>query len=334
MRRIQTNSLPDDWFQQVSNFNVDKSSLSKNNKIIANTIINYIKQDKKNSLINPLARQLICYIVFKTPFLTAYDDLPEKLINDALAELKGQKGINFTKKLHSLFIEFIIYKKLKSYGFTWNNTNRTSGSCDLVMQKDNNNYNFEVKFKESKDILQSRLLGCIDGMSLLDEYSFFRGKTFEIHIISKKVTDKIQNEILEEVRSFVEQKEDVYEGKHIDIFEIGKLTERTRDIEKVSAYNKSLKISKDLVDVDSIYELILDIFNNDGGHLTKLAKKSKSTEDFYGCLMWSIPFHNDISCENMKIAFEKLKLDFGLYVFAGGIAKNNCDFFVPSVESN
>lgn len=327
MRTMQTKFLPYNWLEQVNNFDIKKSNFSKNNEIIANTLINYIRKEKNDSLLNPLATLLISNIVLKREFLTEYDNLPLSLIEDGMLETEGARGVNFSRKLHSVFIEFLTYMKLEDRGYKLRNIRRTSGACDLPMEKNSKNYNFEVKFKESTDIFQSRLLDGIDGMSLLDEYIFLRGKTFELHVKSEDVNYDIQNEILNEIKCFLQQKEDLYEGQHIDIFEISKRNELTRDIEKVNKYIQSLEISQDLTEVDGISELIKKIFIDKNGHITKLSKKSKSINDFYGCLVWSFPFHNDINCENVKIAFGKLNLDFDLYIFISGIAKTECNFY-------
>jgi hypothetical protein len=69
---------------------------------------------------------------------------------------------------------------------------------------------------------------------------------------------------------------------------------------------------------------------DNNGHITKLVDKSKSVENFNGCLVLDVPFHNDIDCENIKRAFKKLKLDFNLYVFIGGITKIDCDFLLEN----
>ncbi len=212
MRTMQTNSLPTNWLKQVNNFDIQKSSFSKNNKIIASTLIDYIRKEKNNSILNLLARLLVSNIILKRDFLTKYDNLPLSLIEDGMLEIKGEKGINFSRKLHSVFIEFLTYMKLESYGYKLRNIRRTSGACDLQMEKNSKNYNFEVKFKESKDIFQSRLLDSIDGMSLLDEYIFLRGKTFELHVKSENINYSIQNKILNEIKCFLQQKEDLYKG--------------------------------------------------------------------------------------------------------------------------
>ncbi len=329
MRTIQTKVLPHDWFQEVSDFDVGSSILSRNAKVIASRLIQFIKEEKKNSLLNPLAKALILYVVFGKKFLTRfYDSVPAELINDGMNETKGDKGFNFTRKLHSVFVEFIIYKKLDSNGFKFKNIARTSGSCDLVMEKNNRDYNFEVKFKESKDIFKSRLFDNIDGMSLLDEYSFLRGETYDIQVNSQNIDDKIQKEVLIDLENFIVNKKDVYNGKHIDIFNVKNRRKATRDIKKVSEYIYSLRISQELTAENAISELIQKMLIDNNGHITKLVNKSKRIANFNGCLVWDVPFHNDIDCESAKTAFKSLKLDFNLYVFIGGVLKVDCDFFI------
>lgn len=329
MRIIQTKSLPQDWFRQVIGFDVGSSILSRNTKIIASRLIEFIKEDGNDSLLNPLARSLVLYIVFGKKFFTEfYDSVPVELIYDGMNETKGEKGFNFTRKLHSVFVEFLIYKKLNSNGFTYKNIARTRGSCDLVMEKNNKDYNFEVKFKESKDVFKSRLLDNIEGMSLLDEYSFLRGEAYEVFVKSQNIDDKIQKEILGDIKDFLVNKKEIHRGKHVDIFNARKRQIVIRDVVQASEYINTLHISQELTDEDTVYELIQKMFIEKNGHITKLVKKSKCIENFTGCLVWDVPFHNDIDFENIKDAFNRLRLGFNLYVFIGGIAKTEYDFLV------
>ncbi|WP_299874496.1 hypothetical protein [uncultured Cocleimonas sp.] len=328
MRLIQNNSLPQNWLQQINNFDISKSTLSQNNKIIAEALTDYIKNEGKESLLNPLVKSFVSHVVLKKDFLKGYENIPHQLVKDGMDETRGERGFNFTRKLHSVFIEFQIYMELESYGFQFTDQVRTEGACDLQMEKNNKNYNFEVKFKESKDIFKSRLLSIIDNMSLLNEYAFLRGKTFEIHVKSSNVSYKVEKEIFDEIKCFLKEKKDTYKGKYIDIFELSKQTEFTRDITKVNKYTDSLKVSQELTDQKNISNLIQKMFIENNGHITKLSNKSKNSKNFYGCLVWSIPFHNDIDCKQVKAAFDKLKLDFDLYVFISGIAKDDCNFLV------
>ncbi len=327
MRVIQTKSLPQNWLQQVSDFNVNLSNFSINTKVIARRLIEFIKEEQNDSLLNPLARSLILYAVFNKKFFTEhYDCVPEKLINDGMNETKGEKGFNFTRKLHSVFIELLIYIQLNDNGFKFNNISRSNGSCDLLMKKNSKDYNFEVKFKESKDVFKSRLFDYIEGMSLLDEYSFLRGETYEIQVKSKNISYKIEKEILIDIKDFIEEKKDIYNGKHINIFNVKNRKNATRDINEVNNYCNSLLISQELTDENAVSELIQKMLIDNNGHITKLENKSKNIANFNGCLVWDIPFHNDIDCECIKSAFKKLKLRFDLYVFIGGIAKVGCNF--------
>ncbi|NRB65486.1 MAG: hypothetical protein HRU40_21130 [Saprospiraceae bacterium] len=329
MRIIQTKVLPNDWLQKVSCFDVGTSTLSRNTKVIANRLIEFIIEERNYSLLNPSARSLALHVVFGKNFFTGfYDRLPVELIEEGINETKGVKGFNFTRKLHSVFVEFIIYKKLYSNGFNLKNITRTRGSCDLVMEKHNKDYNFEVKFKESKDVFKSRLFDNIDGMSLLDEYGFLRGEIYDIQVKSQNIDDRKQKEVLDDIKCFIENKKDQYIGKHIDIFNLKYRRKVSRDIKKVSECLTSLHISQELTDEDTVYKLIQNIFIEDNGHITKLIKKSKTIENFNGCLVWDIPFHNDINLENIKNAFNRLKLGFNLYVFIGGRAKAENYFIV------
>jgi hypothetical protein len=329
MRIIQTKVLPNDWLQQVSGFDVGTSILSRNTKVIANRLIEFIIEEGNDSLLNPLARSLALHVVFEKKFFTGfYDSLPVKLIEEGINETKGEKGFNFSRKLHSVFVEFLIYKKLNSNGFNFKNITRTRGSCDLVMEKNNKDYNFEVKFKESKDVFKSRLFDNIDGMSLLDEYGFLRGETYDIQVKSQNIDYKKQKEVLIDIKDFIENKKDEYKGKHIDIFNFKNRRKGSRDIKKVGEYLNSLQISQELTAEGAISELIQKMLIDKNGHITKLVNKSKCIENFNGCLVWDVPFHNDIDCETITNAFKKLKLDFNLYVFIGGIAKVDCDFFI------
>jgi hypothetical protein len=331
MRKIQTRVLPHDWLQQVIDFDVGSSTLSRNTKVIARRLIDFIKEEEDDSLLNPLALALVLYISFEKEFFTGfYDSVPVELINEGMNETKGEKGFNFTRRLHSVFVEFLIYKRLNSNGYKLIKIARTRGSCDLEMEKNNSNYNFEIKFKESEDIFKSRLFDIIDGMSLLDEYSFLRGETYEIKMKSKNIDHNTQKEILIDIKEFLVNKKDIYAGKHINIFNAKKRRKATRDIIKVSNYLSSLHISQELTEESAISELIQKMLIDNNGHITKLIKKSKSVDNFNGCLVWDVPFHNDIDCENIQSAFKKLELDFNLYIFIGGIAKVDCDFLLEN----
>lgn len=330
MRHIQTKVLPQDWLQKVSDFDLDLSSLNCNAKVIARRLIDFIEEEKKDSLSNPLARKLILHIVFKNAFLNElYDCVPKTLIIDGMNETKRMAGFHFTRKLHSVFIEFIIYKKLYSNGFEFKNITRTDGSCDLVMEKNSRDYNFEVKFKESEDTFKSRLFDIIDGMSLLNENSFLRGETYDIQIKSQNIDDNIQGKILLDIGAFISNQKEEYSSNHINIFNVKNNSKHSRDINKVWEDISSSHISQELTDENAIYNLIQKILVENNGHITKLIKKSKRIENFNGCLVWDVPFHKDIDCESAKRAFNCLKLDFDLYVFIVGVSKMNCDFFIP-----
>jgi len=162
----------------------------------------------------------------------------------------------------------------------------------------------------------------------LDENAFLRGAPYEIQVKSKNVNYNVQKEILIDIENFIVNKKEAYEGKHIDIFNFNNRRKVSRDVNKVGEYYRDLHISQELTYEGDVSELIQKMLIDDGGHLTKLIDKSKRIENFNGCLVWDVPFHKDINCESIKRAFKKLKLDFDLYVFVGGVAKVDCNFLI------
>ena len=66
----------------------------------------------------------IKHVIFKSSFLNSYDELPENLIIEGMNEFNNLKGYHFSRKLHSLFVEFLIYKKLYKLGFRINTFKR------------------------------------------------------------------------------------------------------------------------------------------------------------------------------------------------------------------
>ena len=333
MRAMQSKILPNNWLENIQNFDIDKSNLSENNKIIATYLILIILKEKEKSLANSLCRYLIEHIIFEKECLKYYNDLPLQVIKDGFDEIKNEKGINLDRKLHSLFVEFIIYQDLYKKGYKITSFSREKGSCDLIMKKNSEIFNFEVKFKESKDIGISRLYDYIDGYSLLKENQFLRNKTFEINLKVDNLTyDNIKN-ILNEIDIFIKQKQDIYNGKFIQIFESSKRFKLNRDINQVAQYLSNCYIQS----IEDVDKLICDIFIHNNGHLTKLIKKSgryKSKDNFTGCLVWSIPFHMDIDNDKIKNAFEKINLDFDLFVYTGSIVKDEFNFFIPKKKGN
>lgn len=334
MRIFQSKVLPGNWLSQVINFNIDKSTLSNNHKIMANYLIENIKIEKEKSLVNPLSRYLIEHIIFNNEFLTNYyDNLPYKLVEDAFSEINREKGLNLTRKLHSLFTEFIIYQDLIKQGYKILNSTRENGSCDLVMSKENKTYNFEIKYKESADTGTSRLYDYIDGYSLLKENDFLRSKIFEINLKLEKIIDQNLKLVLNEIDKFLSEKNDIFDGNHIQIFNTKKGHKLNRNTNELISYIDNFHI-KELDDIES---LIKNLFLRDKGHIDKMIKKSKKytlSDNFTGCLIWSLPFHLSVNEKEIEKAFNKvLTLDFDLFIYTTGIGKVEYSFIVKSIKN-
>jgi len=325
---IQSKVLPENWLELVAKFDIKSSKLSVNNKIIATYLMPIILEDKEKSLNNSLLRIFIKYIVFEIDFLKIYDNLPPKLIKDAFDEIKNERGMNLDRKLHSLFVEFITYQDLYKQGYKIVDATRAKGSCDLIMSKNNSIYNIEVKFKESPDVGKSRLYDYIDGYSLLKENAFLRKTVFEINLKVDSLNYSNLEAILKEIDIFIDKKEEVYDGKNLQIFDSKKRSSLNRDVNQAASYLNNFYIET----IDDVDSLINKIFIDNTGHITKLinkSKKYKSEDNFTGCLVWTVPFHMDIDNEKIKKSFEKLELEFDLFVYTGGITRDEFNFFVP-----
>ena len=332
---MQSRVLPNNWLEMVVNFTIVDSSLTNSHKIMAKYLMQNIKHEREKSLINPLSKYLIEYIIFDNEFLTSdYDNLPLQLIEDGFYEIRGEKGLNLTRKLHSLFAEFITYQDLIKQGYTILNSKRDKGSCDLVMIKDKKTYNFEVKYKESKDTNISRLYDYIDGYSLLQENKFLRNKTFEINLKVADLSYKNLKLILNEIDNFIEKKQEIFDGKYIQIFEINSRFKLNRDMNSTVQYLDSFHIKTE----DNIEYLVYQLFIQNNGHITKLINKSKnflSEDNFTGCLIWTLPFNLNIDSKEIEKAFNKvLNLDFDLYVYTGGFNKEEYNFIVRRKKVN
>ncbi len=333
MKEMQSEVLPTNWLKIVEEFDENQSNLSKNNKIILTYLIAIILEEQEKSLTVPLLKYLIEHIVLRVEFVFTYDNLPQKLIKDTFNEIKKERGIYLERKLHSINAEIHTYQSLYSKCYTIVDSTRTKDSCDLIMEKHNRIYNFEVKFKESKDIGISRLYNYIDGYSLLQKNEFLRSRTFEINLKIDSLNYSNLQGILGEIDIFIANQEDIYDGENLQIFDSKKRSQLNRDINQVAQYLDNFHIQI----IDDVESLINKIFIENNGHLTKLIKKSKKyklDDNFIGCLVWSIPFHMNIDNDKIKKAFEKINLDFDLFVYTGGIEKDEFNFFVPKKKGD
>lgn len=330
MRRVQKKILPPDWLSQITSFDIETTSLKENEKFLFEKLVPYILNEKEKSLTNYFLRPVIEHIVFGKKFsIYHYDDVPKDLFREVFTELGNEKGLQLTRKLHSLFVELLAYKYLVENGFQIETFERFEGSCDLVMRKGNEVFNFEVKFKENPDITISRLLDYIEGFSLLAENEFLRNKVYKIQLKTDNVNDQNIKKIYRDVDEFLSKKLDIYDGECVKIFSSEKSDEANRDFESRVRTLNQLRITEELTDDESIETLIKEIFCGESGHITKMINKSSGVDNFKGCLSWTVPFHMNADVEKIERAFAKLNLDFDLYVLLSGNGIKQHNFFVP-----
>lgn len=337
-RIIQNKELPADWLVQVERFDVER--LDGNRTIIANKLIEYIKAEKESALQSIAVQSLIKNMFFNADFLHAYDCLPKKLVEEGMNELGNSKDYHLTAKLHSTFVEFLTYQYLVKQGYVVTDFERSEGSCDLQMKKDNTIHHFEVKFKENKDIQISRLFDFIDGFSMLPNNSHLRGKHFNICLLVENITDKNIDDMFSELRAFIASKKSCFKGKLLEVYQADKLINSNRSIENVTRrINDACIVAYDTEDL--IY-LICKIFVCNNGHLTKLIgkhdklKSSNPSIRFHGVIAWTLPFNLEAKDEDIKAAFRKVyereEIEFPLHISTGGIAKEQSYFCISGSQ--
>ena len=318
--------IPDNWVKLFTEFDVNNTDLSVSQKIIFKYFQKYVRdwiskgKDGSQFIASSLIQLFIKSIVSENyNILPNYSDLPNCLIENGLKEIKNLDIKNFTDKVHSVFIEFLSYQHLVRDGYEVVSFNRTSGSCDLVMQKNSETYNFEIKFKQNDDMFASRILDAIIGLSLFGKNNFCRNRTFKIKFKTKSIYSFF-NEILEDVYNFMEKKNVEYYGKYVDICPIN-YTFKSRSIDNVASELNACYIES--CDKEPLKKLVKNIFLQKEGHIYNLKNKfeKRGIENFAGYLVWSLPFRLDVNMDILENAFrealieEKFNLQFDLHVF-------------------
>lgn len=327
-RLIQKKVLPKDWIKQIEAFDIELSDYTKSQKNIANYLKEYVLKEKDKALTNQLPRIFIKNIIFGNSFLNSYDDLPDSLIKNGMDELRGEKGVNYERKLHSLFNEFITYQNLCNDGYKIDKFNREEGSCDLTMINNNQKFNFEIKFKENKDISVSRLYDIINGYSMLDTNGFLRGIFFQIKL---KVEFNYENQkkIVNEVDQFIMNKSDMYDGEYIQIFNMKKSQNLRRTTTSIVNNLNELVITDEFKNLKETKRILNELFIGNGRHLSVLMNKSNKFDNFIGVLSWSIPFHKDIDFKIIEKAFrENYSFGYDLYIYINQFAGDSYSFIL------
>lgn len=317
MRRIPNKVLPDDWNDKVRECTIEGLSSSENSKLIAEKLHSIVARDGEHSLTDPLVAKFVelCVSGKIAEFLSGYDVIPIEAMRNTLEELHGEKGFDLSRKLHSLFVELLVFKYLSCKGYVLKEASiRSDGDCDFVATKDGAEFNFEVKFKESADVMVSRMFDYLQGYSLLRKNSFLRDKCLSI-AVKTVITDKNKGQLVEDLDRFISLAPLPFDSELLTITDCG-VVGPGRNYKDVVEQLESLKVSE--LDVERAAELVVK-FTESGNQIDKLRTKAANftpEQNFTGCFVWSVPFTLDAN--NFDVigrAFKELKLNFDMYVF-------------------
>ncbi|CAN8138955.1 putative Restriction endonuclease [uncultured Thiomicrorhabdus sp.] len=325
---LKTNCLPPDWIAKVEEF--DTSGYGANRQKIADLLKGHIAHNPEQALQSSMIQIFVESVVCGKEFLVAqYDCLPSDLIDEFAREIGGAKGFKFTEKAHSFFVELLTAKFFIENGYQVLSAIREQGDCDLKLLKDDVEYHFEVKFKESPDTKVTRIMDYVNGKILFGSADYIKGKKAKVTVINSSINYDALREILEEFDRGIAGSQLQLSSEYINVEfmdDFGSHTAKSRDINVVSQELASLFIvnytEQDLV------LLICDLFINNNGHLTKLINKHERclnegcAEKFSGVLVWSLPFNMDADVKDIENAFKTVcqfkGVKFDLHVFLTG----------------
>lgn len=343
-RMLKSKSLPSDWIKQVGKF--DTSGYGANRQKIADLLKDYIASNPVQALQSSIIQSFIESVVWSKEFLVAqYDSLPSDLIDEFVREIGRAKGYKFTEKAHSFFVELLTAKFFIDNGYQVLSAIREQGDCDLKLLKDDVEYHFEVKFKESPDIKVTRVMDYVNGKILFGSANYLKGKKAKVTVINSSINYDALREILKEFDRGIAGSQLQLSSKYINVEfmdDFRSHTAKSRDINVVSQELASLFIvnytEQDLV------LLICDLFINNNGHLTKLINKHERrlkegcAENFSGVLVWSLPFNMDADVKDIENAFKTVcqfkGVKFDLYVFLSGYQLYEDEYFCVAKAHN
>lgn len=315
----------------LEEFDLEKSDLLDNQKVIFRYLINYINKNGDISLsLRPI--QIILYYIYnnKGNFFSCFEKVPLKLVEDTFGELGNQEEFNFVRKFYSLFSEIQSYIKLnEEFGFSFHDSIREDSTCDLVLNKVDKLYYFEVKSKADYQALYELVEFFLRGISHLSEYSFLREKEIKVTIKVDNIVDSTYKLVYDSLVDFIKNKDINFENEFIKV-------EFRRELSNgLISVKCSTSCSISYFPEEELEEIIKSIFFRDKGQIDKIIKKSKKFENFNGLIVWDTPWYwdftedKDIKIDKIKKAFEKLlkekkeQIDFNIYLYINGFKVDN-----------
>jgi hypothetical protein len=301
---IEDYTLPTNWLEEVKNYDIDKSLLGDNNKIVAKKIKDYILKFEEGSLISKDVKRLLNQIIegdlFHNHFLETLD---AEFVKKVFDEIKNQEDYLFYLKIESLNMEIATMYKYKKNGYEYIDVRYNENNPDITLEKNNRIYEIQVKHKQSIDDFLDSIQYYIEGMSMLTAYNHLQNKSYMMNINQASLNDKEREKAFKEVENFIKNKDDVLMGEYITIN--NKVTTMTQIQQSAFSHN--------LCEHESSNNLIKKIIPRIIEKLDKQYKDKNTDSIFIGVIIWSIPFHEKSDFELIKeIILNEFKLPYML----------------------
>ncbi len=304
-------NLPSDWLNRVDMYDITK--LHPNNQRIVNKLKNYIKKYKECALHDYLVQDFILHFVHKEKLSYNLDDLPTSFVDSLMDEIGYQKGYQFSLKLISLFEEIQIYDYFIKQGYSYTNISRAQDSTDLIMQKDNQTYDIQIKYKESNETFTGVIQHYIQGMSMIDKYKFLRGREFRVQVLKKSLSHSDRKKAWQEVDSFLNNGVDSCSGEYISI---KPSLQFSRHPIKFMEEMNGFSIKDELIESESIKNLVQKIILDRIIRQLSIQYENRNKDNvFNGVIVWDIAFNTSSDFNLIEKEFrESIKLPYDLIV--------------------
>ena len=193
-------------------------------------------------------------------------------------------------------MEIATMNNYKKNGYFYKNIEYKDNNADLTLTKDNDEFEIQVKHKQSIDDFLDTIQGYIEGMAMLEEYSHLQDKTLYLNINKESLDDSERKKSWGEVVNFIKNKEESLCTKYITI------AKRIINIEQIYQSSFANVLSNKQGTRELIEKIIFRVIKK----LNNQYENKSENKTFIGVIIWSIPFHEKADFDLIKLKMEEL----------------------------
>jgi len=324
--KINDYSLPSDWIDKINKFNI--SRFETNTKSFIDKLVSEINHCSDNALGDFVIQNYAKHVCCGEKLLFDYKTIDKKLMIRVMSEINNQIIYKFSEKLLSSIMELVTYKIFKKEGFTYIGQSDKQDCTDLIMSKNNETYDIQIKYKQSPQTLLVFSEKYISGMALLQNNSFLRDQEITVRLKKDSIDKEEKKQIFETILpKFIIEQKIIDDSELLEIRITGQ--QQNRDIETVAKELESIEIQES--SVSQIQDYINDGFlSYPISGLIKQYKNRNKDNKFIGVIVLERDFFRTFTIKDIQLAFKNSwneKFDLIIIVLDSFIFKYN--FLVP-----